>query len=258
MNDLLALELKKLVSKKYSLIFFLATCIIFPVIFIPLTKLSIASGEVSEGSFLETIPYNIIKFSQSTFFMPVWILIFMGLEFSNGHVNRIAFFKSRKFYFLAKVGYCALIALIFSLLGSSALLVSIVSSGYSSISIWQSFSIEFFLTILITSFCYALFLLLFVFVIRSPFVSFVSFIGWQIVEGIGYIAVYRFYDIKLSWLPIQQILQLYALQDNSGKAIYRSILSNPEPTMVTLLFFAALTLGLYYYFIKSDLKPLSD
>lgn len=80
----LTFEIFKISSRKWMIILLLANIVLLPLIVAILVKLEFSSGEISEGNFLENAAYGIISISTIYFFVPLWILIFIGIEFSNG------------------------------------------------------------------------------------------------------------------------------------------------------------------------------
>lgn len=253
--NLIKFELSKLIKKRYSLFFLVTTLVLFPIIMVVVSRMSVSGGEIPQGLYMETIAYYIIGFSQSYFFMPVWILIFCAQEFSTGHAHRVIFLKSRIFYFYSKITYCLIISFIFSCTGLLSLLICYLKSGFIDLRVDNLFFPEFFIAMFLSSISFSFLLLLLVFIFRSPMSSFVSFIGWGIIEGIATKILKRIYEIDSYWLPIQLTQQFF----KQGEEDYRRVFYEFEPSVfVSITFTIILVFLIFLSFYKSDLKPLSD
>lgn len=257
--SIIQFEIKKIIERKSLLIFLVVTVLLFPVLMAVGTHVSVHSNQISEGLFMEKVPYYIIRFSQSYFFIPVYILIFASQEFSGGHVSRVVFLKSRKFYFASKIAYCCLISFLFSFLGLAALLLSKQFSGFTGLLVSPAFYVEYVVSVFISSFAFSILLLVLVFVLRTPWICFIFFIGWQTVEEIVFRIFYRLYNLKLVWLPFKSIQLLFnkTIEDTDGS--YRRLFIEFDYILIIpFAYIILLILALYKYFLVSDLKSLSD
>lgn len=257
--NLVQFEVNKIVKKRLSLIVLLITIVVFPVLIKVQSQWMALDDQIPEGLYANLVAYIVLMNSQFYFFLPVWIIIFAGLEFSKGHVNKVAFIRSRKFYLHAKLVYCGLITILFSLIGLIALIISLKTSPYSQLYIAPDFYSNFLLQMIFTTFCYSVLLLSLVFIFRSPIVAFVVYVGWVMAEGIISMASIRIFDIDLFWLPFQQIKRLYSTTgDPYNVEYYNPIAENLEPLLMPLGLTILLILIAYTLFPKSDIKPLSD
>ena len=252
-------EIKKIIKRKFSLIFLTVTALLFPVMMAIISRMSVLSNEISEGLFMEMVAFYTISFSQSYFFIPVYILIFTGQEFSGRHVNRVVFLKSRKFYFASKIVYCFIISLLFSFLGLVALLLSYQFSGFTGLVVSLAFYVEYVVSALISSFAFSILLLGIVFVFRTPWICYIVFIGWQTIEGVVFLIFYRLYDLKLVWLPFQSVQLFYNKTIENTNGSYRRLFTEFDPILILpCAFILILIFFLYVFFLRSDLKSLSD
>lgn len=257
--DAFRFEILKLFGRKYVVILLAITTVSFPLLIAVLGRISVTANEISEGLYIETMAFYILKISQTYFFLPVYILILCGHEFLIGHVNRVVFLRSRSFYFTAKIIFCLIISVFFTFLGIIALFLSIEFSGFTSLYADILFYIEFTFTILVTSFLFSILLLSIVFVFRSPIVSYVFFVGWDFCEGIVFLMFNRLHNIKLIGLPLHSIRLLYDKDLSHNVESYRRIFSEFEFTIVTpFLLVGSIIIILYLHFKNSDLKSLSD
>lgn len=241
------------------MIFLIVTILVFPPLMAVISRMSVLSNEISEGLFMEKTPCYIINFSQSYFFIPVYVLIFCGQEFSGGHVSRVVFLKSRKFFFASKVAYCCLISFLFSFLGLAALLLSQQFSGFTGLAVSIAFYLEYVLSFFISSFAFSILLLALVFVLRTPWISYIAFIAWQTVEAIIFQIFYRLYNLKLIWLPFQSVKLLFNKTIENTDGSYRRLFIEFDYILIfPFAFIIILIFLLYKYFLITDLKSLSD
>lgn len=256
--NLVQFEVNKIVKKRLSLIVLLITILLFPVLVKGMSVLMV--DEIPEGLFVKNVAYQILSISQSYFFLPIWIIIFAGLEFSNGHVNKVAFIRSRKFYLHSKLVYSGLITILFSTIGLVALIISIKTSPFQQLYIVPGFYFNFFLQIIFTTFCYSILLLSLVFIFRSPIIAFVVYLGWSFVESILYHFIGKIFQIDFFWLPLYLIKSLYSKTGNPLNAddYYNPFIENLEALLMPFGFTMLLILTAYTLFPKSDIKPLSD
>lgn len=252
-------ELHKVLSKRFSIILLIITAIVFPIVVKVIAHLNVVEDQVPEGLFAENVAFGIIAYTQTYFFLPVWIIIFSGLELSNGHVNRVIFIKSRRFYFLSKVAYCGIITAFFSMVGLVALILALETSSYTYLGIGFEFYLRFFIQLTVANTAFSLLLLCLVFLVRSPFVAFVIYFGWTFVEGIVYSLLKSLYDLEPWWLPLHIIRLFYSRNGEVVLESYYNPLSEDFPLLTAPVIFIVASLFITYkLFLRSDLKPLSD
>lgn len=257
--NLIYFEIRKIVNKRISLILLIATAILFPVMVGMLSYLTAADAQVPEGLFANYVAFTIISFFQTLPFLPIWMIIFLGQELSNGHVNRVVFAKSRKHYFLLKIAYSCVVTFFFSFIGLLTLVIALNTSLFSQLIVSPTFYVGFFVQLFFATFGYSILLLGLTFIFRSPTISFVIYFGWTIVESIAFVFMKGSYGIEMKWMPFQLIRTFFS-RNGVTKAEYyfNPFIENITATIAPISFMLLIILGAYYYFSKVDLKPLSD
>jgi hypothetical protein len=253
------LEITKMIRKRISFIYLLVTIVILPLLIRTITYVDYTAGNIPEDEFAARLAYASISFSQSFFALPVWIIVFVGTEFSNGHVNRIVFIKSRRFYLIAKIAYCLLVALFFSIVAIGAFLFTIKTASINLADVDTSYCFEFFAQMFISAFSYSILLLAMVFIFRSPIMTYVIAVGLTTIEAIVYTLFEGLYNVHLKWLPFHLTQSLYCINGNKNSSNYYNPFSEGlDNTLPPIVFSILVILFLFYYFSKTDLKPLSD
>lgn len=257
--NIFSFELQKVLTRRYVLLLLIITLVIFPIVIKVIAHLHSTEESAVEGLYAEQVCFLIIGFTQSYFFIPVWIFIFVGQELSSGHVNRIAFAKSRKFYFFSKVAYCAMLTVFFTIIGFIALLISTQTSVFKDLQVPLFTYYQFILLMTISTLLYSLFLLCITFFLRTAMASYVFYLIWQVVDSLGYLLVDRMYGVKLYWLPIHLVKSVYSRNgEGTLTSFYNPFLENPASLVLPILFIVALVAVTYYKFVKSDLATISD
>jgi len=258
MKKILRLEVSKILSRKSMLVTLIVTSIIFPLGMNVISYLSVTTDKIAEGLQADQTSLFIFHFIHLYLFLPVWIFIFIGQEFSKGHVNRVVFLQSRKFYFLSKLFYCFLISTYFTILGLITLIIALTTSPYELLEIGFSYYLVFTIQLFFTNLAYSLLLLSAVFIIRSPVKSFVIYLVWGFLEGM-IILLMRFYSIDFAFLPIQLVRSLYVRNGiPQSEDFYSWTIHDIGTITIPILFVTFLTLVTYRIFQKRDIKALSD
>ena len=255
---LIKTEVDKILNRKFSFWLLASTTILFPLALIIISDISIQEDGITETEFFANLSFAIISYIQSYIFLPIWIIIFIGQELSNGYSNRFVFARSKKDYFLAKLLYCASIALYFSVLG----IISFVASAYAS-SLLSDLSIlqclKLFCQLTISVFSYAMLLMSLVFIVRSPAMSFIIYLAWNFTEGILFRVAEGIGGIELKWLPLHLVRTLYTINGEATSKNYYNPFDENLPTIVIPMIFIIIVMQLTYEsFLRTDLKPLSD
>lgn len=252
-------EFSKVLKKQFSAILLGSTIILFPIIIKIISHLNIVKDGVPEGLFPQHVAYGVLGYSQLYFFLPVWIIIFIGLELSNGHASRVVFAKSKRFYFLLKLTYCGIISIFFSLLGLISLLIALETSPFQELNVTIFFYLDFLSQMMLLNLTFSIFLLNITFIFRSAMATFTIYLVWSFVEGIIFTALESIYNLKVKWLPLHLIKSLYVRDGDASIDNYFSPLREDFTLLFTpISFVLILTLIVYKYFLKSDLKPLTD
>jgi hypothetical protein len=257
MMSLLHFELFKL-KRRLPFGLLILTLIFFPALIKVLSYLNAADNFIPEGSYVEETAFGIIKSASMHTFLPVWILVIIGIEFSNGHVQRVVFFKNREFYFIAKLLWCLVVSSFFSLLSVFSLWLCVFSSPYSSLVVPHNFYFGFFFQTVFSYTTLSLILLPIVFFIKDVIVSFVVYFVLNGIEGVIYMVAKGLYQIDLYFLPFRLPKFFYA-SPNETRELYISPAQMGSWFMLVILAILILVLGLtYIHFKKISLKGLSD
>lgn len=257
--NLFIFELTKLLRKRFSLILLLVTVVSFPVLIKIAAHLGSTSDGIPEGLFADKVAFSIFAYSQSYFFLPVWVIIFTGMEIVNGHVNRVTFIRSRTYYFNAKLVYCGIVTALFTLLALASLSISISTSSYQTLTVSLSYYTAFIVQYAIVTACYTLLLLCIALTFRSPMVSFVVYLGWTFVESTLYAVAKGFYHIEFNFLPFQSVRNLYRVSEDVATSAYHNpVFTDPVTFIVPVAIVLIFVLGVRTLFLKRELTVLSD
>ena len=257
--EIIKFEIQKILYRRYSLMLLIGTTILLPAIVKIISHLNAVEDKTPEGLFADNLAFSIITYTQTYFFLPLWIIVFVGNELSYGHANRVAFCKSRHFYFGAKLIYCGIIALFFSIVGLITLVLSIKTSPYTHLQLPASLYTGFFFQLLSSSLMFALLLLCLVMIIRSPLKTFIVYFVWTVVEGIIFTAFDRLLHIKMSWLPLHLVRTLYSMNGELElNNYYRPGIEDTIQVILAIGFILIITYFTNRAFMKSNLPVLSD
>lgn len=256
---MLRLELHKLFRSRLSLILLIFTVCLFPVILKIVSHLTATTDNVPEGLFPDKVANAILVYAQSYFFVPVWILLVIGTEFANGHVNKIVFIKSRTYYFDSKLLYCILVTFMFTILAALTFFISIQFSPYKFLSVDPVYFGLFIAQFAVSTFLQCTILLILVLILRSATVSIIVYLGWSFIESIAVTLIKGFYGIHLKYLPMQIPKSLYTKFETHRSTVYFNALSSNLFEVAALLLVCAVGLILFRRsFSSTQFKPLSD
>lgn len=252
------LDLRKITRRTTTRLSLYATVVLLPLAIVVVSYLSVSLDKVPEGKFTDMLSEATIAFSELYFFLPVWILVFVGQEFSSGYVNRFVFARGRSFYITSKLFYCLAVALFFTLLGSVSFLLAVYVVPFHPpmpVTTYLLFLVQLFFSL----WCYAVFLLCWVVLFQSPVLSFVTYAGWLFVEDIIYFPLKAMAGASAGWLPVHLLRSLF-VRDGVVKTenYYNPFLTVSGEWILPLLFTLLLLFFLRYYFNRVALKPLSD
>jgi len=254
----LEFELRKLFYRRFSMGLLLATALLFPTIVGAISYLNVVKDLVAADQFPKNVAYGILAYSQSYFFIPAWIIVFPSLEMSEGHMNRVIFMKSRRFYFISKVWYCILVTCFYALLGFVTLLV-VPSFSSLEFDVDGFFYLKFLAQMVISTFVLSIILLCLVFLVKSMLASFLIFLVWSFVESIAFTLVKHWFSIELKFLPLHLVRSFY-LPNGEGSSgdFYFPMMSEWIKLFVAILFLSLVLVLVYRQFSRSDLAALSD
>jgi lysylphosphatidylglycerol synthetase-like protein (DUF2156 family) len=252
-------ELRKLVLRRFSVGLLIGTIVLFPLIVKVISYLSVIKDNVPEGLFANNVIFGIHAYSQTYIFLPVWIISLVGLELSNGHVNRVVFLKSRKFYFLSKLYFSLIVTLLFTFLGLIALIISIETSPFIDFKVDPILYIQFLIQYFFSTLLFCLILLSLVFIFRSPIKTFIIYFIWTFVEGILYSFFDGIYKIELKWLPLHLVRTLYSINGEVQlQNYYNPFITHLNSLILPFAFIGFILAIVYSLFIKGNLQALSD
>lgn len=255
---LFSIELFKIIRRKFSLWLLMATTIVFPILIYVVSYLHVVEDEVSVETLTNEIAGGVVEFSQIFIFLPAWIIVFVGMEITGGYVNRVVFYSSKVYYLNLKISYCLLVSIYFGLLGTLSFIMTMKMLPTQAV-VAPLFYLMFGIQLLFSSFFYSIFLVGLTFICKSPIVTSVVYIGWSTIETAIYTLFNKLYGVKLFWLPLHLLKSLHN-RDNAASVrdYYNPFMENVGGLLLPTLF-ALVVLGfLYYFFPKSNLKPLSD
>ncbi len=249
-------EIAKFLSRRLILLLFILTVFAFLIILKIGSYLQIASGKSPDGLFFTITANAIIDFAQLYLFLPAWIIILIGYEFSNGHVNRVVFFKSKWFYFKAKLAYCFAISICFSILSLFALILVIKTSSLNWVTAPGITYFWFFVQCLITYSSCSVLSLGIVFIVKSPFIGFFIYMLLELLDAIATI-----YHTELYFLPFHLARIFYSKGRNGSTQIHFNPFAEGNFELqhyLHPLYFTFILVAVFFHFKKNDLKPLSD
>jgi len=233
------------------------TFLLLLVVSIIVSYLSMIEKRIPEDRFFEVTVVGLIDFVTLYFFLPLWIIVFIGAEFANGHVNRYVFFSSKDSYFKSKLIWCITVSAAFSALGLFCLIVCAIL--FSSVSYFLGDYFTFFLQSFLTSLSLSIILFSITMVVRGYFACFVIYASWSVVEGILNVVVNKYWP-SINYLPLQLTTIFYKRVKLSNRD-YEFCLPFSQGIdkylILTLYIFAALALS-YRHFSRVSLNPLSD
>ncbi|MCZ8020215.1 MAG: hypothetical protein O9302_03290 [Cyclobacteriaceae bacterium] len=257
--SILQFELNKVLSRRFTLILLIATCILFPSIIKVIAHLNVIKDNVPEGLFVNNISFAIIFYAQSYFFIPVWIIAIVGNELTNGHVNRVTFIKSRDFYFSSKLLFTLSLSLLFAILGVLSLIFSVTTSPFKYLQVEFSYYLVFFIQLLFSCLYFSILLLCITFILKSPIKVFITYFLMTFLEGIIFSIFESIYKIELKWLPFHLVKTIYLRNGDSKLSnYYNPFLEDFNSLVLPTIFVVAITFITYKIFIKSNFATLSD
>lgn len=252
------LEFHKLRFRRLPRVLFLLTSTIFPVGIALVSQLSIRDNQVPEGLFADHLASAIIGYSQMYLFIPAWIIVLAGSEFSGLHVNRVVFARDRQFYFIAKIVFCLIVTLYFSILGLITHLLSVTLSPFD-LDLGLVYYIKFVSQATIANLLFSLLLIVLVFLVRSSIVAFVVYFVWDFVESILYTFVEGVLDVPLWWTPLHLVRTIYAANGVQGVENYYSPFEGTLADFLVPVVFVTLVVTVAFRaFSRANLQALSD
>ncbi|MBX2894961.1 MAG: hypothetical protein KF856_03450 [Cyclobacteriaceae bacterium] len=223
-----------------------------------ITGVSYLKKEIAEGQFMEYAAFGFINFSCLHLVIPLWIILLIGIEFGNGHVNQVVFNASSKHYFISKLVYCFLIALTFSVLGTITMGLVHVTAPFD-ITVPVSFYGVFIFQSLFTFLSVALLFMSIIFLTRNIAVALVTYFLLSFTEGMVFMFVKKIYSIDLFFLPFHVVNVLYVKGGSTATANYYNLFQDFDSRVLWLPVSIILLVWLTYIdFTKRELKPLSD
>jgi hypothetical protein len=240
--------------------FLVLTIVLLPTVIKIVSDLSARQNEFPEGLFPDALANTVIDFCLSYTSLPAWIIIFIGMELSNGHANRVVFAKGRRYYFVCKLVYCMLISFFFSVLGLASFAFAIETSAYQLDVVDAGHYTHFFFQIMTSMFSYSVLILFLTFIIRSPGITFVVYFSWEFAEGIISVLLKHVAPEYRRFLPFHIVGSFYSTSplgfDIEGYC--KPLLENPIVLILPSVFVCALMVSACYIFKYCDMKPLSD
>jgi hypothetical protein len=258
--NLLQEEIFKLVKRRSSLIFLLITVVGFPVFAISISYLESHGESVIEGFFLEKAAQFILIMTVGPF-MIIGSTFFTAQELTNGFVNRVVMITSRERYFLSKVYFTTSIAILLAILGSFSLYLSVTTSGLNSVKLDLVFATHFLIQLLLFALLYSFIYLNLTFMFRSPLAAGLAAYFFPQIDHIIYIVVKMWLNLDLWWLPFRSLGSLFQQinTDGSKREEYVDLFTlSPLTIAWPILFVMAFTYLNYRWFLRRDLKILSD
>lgn len=254
----LGFEWHKLKSRKWILVLAGVTVLALPIVIRMLTNLSYLDEEISQGQFMESAAYGFITYSSFYIFLPLWIIVGIGIEFNNGHVNLVVFNTSYNSYFKSKFIYCLLISLAFCFLGAITIVIVQLSAPFdveSSLNFYGVFIFQSFFTFLSIS----LLAMFITFIARNIAIAFVTYFLLLFADGMTFMIVRKLYDNELFYLPFHITNILYVKGGDKTVDNYYNFFQEPDSRAIILPFFLIIILSITYWdFTRRELKLLSD
>lgn len=259
LRELILFEYQKIINKRSSFSLLLATTILFPIALKVLLILDVREANITISTYANYTAYAILGLCHIYFSLPVWAIIFVGLEFGQGHVHRVIFLRGRKFYFFSKITYCILISTFFTVLGLITSVWIVQTSPFEALHVDGLFYINLFIQLFLSSFGLSVLLLLLVTMVQSPIVAFVIFSIWGFVEGILFRIVDKVYDIKLGFLPLHLVRTVYCQQGDPKLENYYLLFDEGIIHTIPLIGFTSILIFIIYKRILGiSLNSLSD
>ncbi len=253
---LLFLELSKM-YRKGPILLLVSTFCLFPIFIIIGNYFIIEQRQVPEGLIFETTQRVILDFLKLYLTVPVWIIVFIGIEFTNGHVHKLTFYLSKKAYFISKLIWCSFVSFIFSILGVLALFVSAKINALLVPYYFEGY-LFFFFQCFLSIVSLTLLLMPLVIVVRNSLVSFGLYILWSFFDGTLALLIAK---LKFTTLfpPLHLTGIFYKRINDKGDFEYCNLFTQePHHYLLLLLFILAAQLLSYWHFQRVSLKPLSD
>lgn len=255
---MIKLELHKFFKSRLPLVLLIGTGILFPILVKVVANLSATTDNVPEGLLAAKVAEAILVYAHSYFFVPVWILILIGIEFSNGHVNKVVFIKSRTFYFDAKLVHCLFVTALFTLLAAISFVISVQFSPYQTLHVEPVSFLLFLLQFFVSTFMLCVILLIVALAVRSPVIGFVVYIGWSIIERVTVTVVQGVYDVHLRYLPMQMSRSLYERLEGRESEYFNPFHSDITEVIIPVLVCSVLVFLARRIFSGTQLKALTD
>lgn len=258
--DFLRLEIQKILGRRICLSLLIATAVLFPAIIVVGSHMELRDAFKPPEVFLREIAYATISFSQTIVFIPIWIIFFVGSELTGGHAQRVSFLRGRRFYVTCKIAYCVLVGLFFSMIGLISIVLTVLfSPAFSDYELSGGFLLSYFIQATVAAISFSLLLLCFVFVMKSPIITFVFFFIWTFVETASSTIFRNVFEVELKYLPFKFIKLLYLTNGVEKTTNYYNPFEDDIVLIIPTLGFVLVILGMaWFYFPKSNLKPLSD
>lgn len=255
---MIRLELHKFFKSRWPWVLLVCTALIFPTLVKVISSLSATQDNLPEGTFAAEVAHAVLLYAHSYFFIPVWIITLIGIEFSNGHVNKVIFIKSRTFYFDAKLVHCLFVTALFTFFAAIAYVISVQFSPYRSLTIepvvFAMFLLQFFVSTLIL----CVVLLMLTMIVRSPTIGFVVYIGWSVIERVTVTLVNSVYHVQLRYLPLQLSRSLYERFDGRESEYFNPFQSSLAEVIAPVLIGIVLVWVARRIFANTELKALTD
>lgn len=203
------------------------------------------------------VSYLLMSLANSYLFLPIWILIVIGYEFSSGHVSKVITLSGRLPYLKSKLLCIIFLSVLFTLLSITAYLLSYIFSGFTLQESGFGISkiLQFFTVYLVNSSLFLAFILF----VQSPIKSYGIYFGIGFLENIIALPIDRGLNIEPVFLPTHFMRWLYTVDGSTEMDKYfNPFLGDYLQIMISILV-AVITLWLSgRYFLKNDLKILSD
>lgn len=257
--NLFRLELNKILNRRMAMIPLIATPVFFVALVTISTYFEAQQNQVPEGSFADRVAQACLNSSQLYLFIPLWIFLIAGTEFFNGHVNRVVFESSRVVYFRSKLAFCFLLSLYFLTIQIITLSTAVAVSPFRFLTVESAFYVQFALQALLANLCFALLLMMLLFIVKSPVKAFAFYFLWMLIEGLSFRFVKGLYEFELIGLPLHLTRLLMSKNgEMEFDQYYNPIVSNPVIIFLPVAFTALVTSLTFFWFKRSSLPALSD
>lgn len=247
-----------IITRRRKIIYALISTAIFSIILIALTfYLDSIDDREAKDLPIDKIAHGILGFSYPLIML--WTVLTIGQELSHGYVNRAVVATSRRYYFLSKLGFCTILSVFFTFLGVINFLISFLCSSDTRFVIDNFFLMQFAVQLLLASLLYSLSYMCIVFAIRSPLASAITCYFWPQVEGFVRLVFKSEIGIDLNILPFQLIHSVHMKPSSASNSLYDYVpLNDPLIAVVPIISVTTFAFFSYRWFLKRDLKPLSD